>query len=153
MHMHHSGEVVKYQYHMEKVIYYEQKCVEYAHHKKYYKRYFKKYCYHKKMLDYYHKKGYGHCCPHHKHHHVHPMPQPTPQAPAAPQPQYQPAPPPAKEQPIYQPQYQPAPFPGKEQPMPFTPPYQQFVPQQRDDLAYPSRSLEYADDNNDYDDY
>ena len=141
--MPHGEQIVKYQFHMEKVIYYEQKCVEYSHHKKYYKRYFKKYCYHKKMLHHYHKKGCGHYCPP-----CPPIAQPLPQVPP---PQYQPSPLPAKEQPIYQPQYQPAPYPTKEHPIPYTPPQQQFVPLQRDDLAYPSRSLEYSD--YDYDDY
>lgn len=69
-----GGEAVKkFQFHVEKVIFYEQKCMEYAHHKKYYKVYFKKYCYHKKMVHYYHKKGCGYYYapwpyPQHQHH-------------------------------------------------------------------------------------
>lgn len=91
-----GGEQVnKYHYHVEKVIYYEQKLIEYAHHKKYYKTYFKKYCYHKKMVHRFHKKGCGYYVPwpyqqqpyeqheqheHHQHHqhHQHHLYQPCP---------------------------------------------------------------------------
>lgn len=135
-------EVTKYQFHMEKVIFYEQKCIEFAHHKKYYRHYFKKYCYHKKMVHYFHKKGFGchvpvqpYCPPQPM-----PVPVPMPQPMPVPQPQYQPAPYPKKEYPMVQ----PAPYPKKEHPMqPYSP--MQYNVMEEDMLANPARSLEYGD--------
>jgi hypothetical protein len=50
-----SDHVMMYHYHVEKKAYYEVKCREYAHHKKYYKKYYKKYCYHKEMVTFFSK--------------------------------------------------------------------------------------------------